>query len=187
MKETCLVVLAFFVWLTAGAQDYRKFKFGMGLGYAAASQSNGGIAMYFEPMFRITDNIAVGTKFEYAGLATAKSTESSVNIGSLSINGQYYLSNKKFRPFIGAGLGFYSMAPMDLLLGFSLESVTAFGFYPRIGFDLGHFNFTLDYNIISQKAPATITLIGIPIGTVAERDANYLGIKIGFSLGGGTN
>jgi hypothetical protein len=52
--------VSFMLTSVAYAQDYDKFKLGLGLGYAGAVGSNGGILATFEPAYRIIDNLAVG-------------------------------------------------------------------------------------------------------------------------------
>jgi hypothetical protein len=82
---------------------------------------------------------------------------------------------------VGLGFGLFSMAAVEFNTAgpdptaedFGAE--TRFGFYPRIGLDAGHFNLTVDYNFV----PST----DIPGG--AEVKNSYLGIKAGFSIGGG--
>ena len=56
------------------------------------------------------------------------------------------------------------------------ESESKFGFYPRIGFDAGHFTIALEYNMI----PATKVE-----GIDGEFKNSYLGIRIGGFFGGG--
>ena len=71
-------------------------------------------------------------------------TESMVNI---------YLSNKNFRPFVGLGLSFYHTAIVeDAFYGYgSRNEQTVLGFYPRTGFDLGHFSLTIDWNVCCTR------------------------------------
>ncbi|MCX6291065.1 MAG: hypothetical protein NT126_04810, partial [Bacteroidetes bacterium] len=59
---------------------------------------------------------------------------------------------------IGAGLGIY---------GVGKPLVSEFGFYPRVGFDLGHFFMSMDYNFIA--------VTNVKSGNETE----YFGIRIG--------
>ena len=35
------------------AQDFKKFKVGLGVGYALPSDGSGGVLLYLEPMYRV--------------------------------------------------------------------------------------------------------------------------------------
>jgi len=61
------------------------------------------------------------------------------------------------------------------------------GFYPRVGFDLGHFNFIFDYNLIpATKQALTFDSNGVSITDEVNIKNSYFSAKIGFSIGGGT-
>jgi hypothetical protein len=81
-----------------------------------------------------------------------------------------------FRPFVGLGLGLFSLASVSSDNIELVAAETKFGFYPRIGFDLGHFNLNVEYNFI----PATEI-----DGTDVKVQNSYTGIKLGFFLFGG--
>ncbi len=172
------------------AQEYRKFKVGFGLGYATSggSGSSGGVLVTFEPAYRISDQLSIGLRLETAALTRgfSSSTFSSggtvgvAAVGSYTVNGQYYLGSGKFRPFVGAGLGLFSLASVSVSSGGSSFDAAAaeskFGFYPRVGFDYGHFNMALDYNLIPSTAVA---------GSSETINNSYLGVRIGVFFGGG--
>lgn len=191
MKKSLMITCLVLVAASSGyAQEYKKFKVGIGLGYALASGegSKGGVLITLEPAYRIKDNFSIGLRMESAlvtrGLSTSL-TGLSVDvaaIGSYTLNGQYYFGEgSSFRPFFGAGLGIFSLSKIDIsytnggqTLTGSFPSESQFGFYPRVGFDYGHFNLALDYNFV----PATKAGTG-------EFKNNYLGFRVGFFFGGG--
>jgi hypothetical protein len=186
-NKVCLLLLALSVVFSVKAQEFKKFKVGLGLGYAKASGegSKGGVLVYLEPAYRVQDNLLVGLRMESAIITRGLSEDPGnldidvAAIGSYTINGQYYFSNNTFRPFAGVGLGLYSLAAVKI--GDAVEGVeagTKFGFYPRVGFDLGHFNLSLDYNIIPPSEA------GVSLGD-AEFKNSYFGFRMGFSIGGG--
>ena len=173
-------------------QDYKKFKVGLGLGYAISSGagSAGGVLITVEPAYRLSDNLSIGLRLEsaaltrgYSGTLASGTTLSVAGIGSYTLNGQYYFSANKFRPFVGAGFGMYQLADVTAASGGSTVGTvlgeTVVGFYPRIGFDLGHFNMALDYNILPGSKPAGST-------TSDVINNSYIGIRIGAFIGGGT-
>ncbi len=175
---------------TASAQDYKPFKLGLGLGFALATGngSAGGALVTIEPAYRVTDKIAVGLRLETAAvtrgysLTLGPSTEINVAaIGSYTLSGQYYFGSSKFRPFAGLGFGVYTLAAMDVTIDSNINDLvipaeTRVGFYPRIGFDSGHFTMAVEFNVIPSTPVA---------GAPGEVNNSYLGVRIGgFFFGG---
>lgn len=204
MKKFLLLIgfigAAFF---TANAQDFKPVKVGIGLGYASpgGDGAKGGVLFYLEPAYRVSDQFAVGLRMEiaamargvsYSGTSTTASSDLDVSgNGSYTVNGQYYLSNNTFRPFVGAGAGIYTLAAVKATISAgsgtsstyeASASSSKFGFYPRVGFDLGHFTMQIEYNIIpSSKSDVVISSTTY----TSEAKNSYLGIKAGFFFGGG--
>jgi outer membrane protein W len=109
-------------------------------------------------------------------------------IRSYTLNGQYFFSTNDFRPFVGVGVGMFSLAAAKIEAssggssGTAASAETKFGFYPRLGFDYKHFTINLDYNFI----PATEATVSTGTGTVdTEFKNSYIGIRIGGYFGGG--
>jgi hypothetical protein len=186
-KLSLLVVLSLALTAAVNAQEYKKFKVGIGGGYArpGGEGAKGGILFYVEPAYRITDVISVGLRMEsavivrgYSDPVAAEFDLDIAGIGSYTVNGQYYFSNNNFRPFVGVGLGLFSLAAVEYDIDGTTEVAAKaekkIGFYPRVGFDAGHFTLSLDYNII----PATEAGDG-------EFKNSYLGVRIGGFFGGG--
>jgi hypothetical protein len=96
------------------------------------------------------------------------------------LNGQYYFNNNNFRPFVGLGFGMFNLASTSVSVDVGggsnvsgeIAAATKFGFYPRVGFDAGHFQLSLDYNIVPETN-------GIK--------NSYIGIRFGGFFGGGRN
>jgi hypothetical protein len=186
----CLLI----AFSTVVAQDLKPFKVAVGLGYAAPGNTGagaGGGALFFvEPGYRASDNVLVGLRLESAVIARGikgvgdddVSGDASSNV-SYTINTQYYFNDNYVRPFVGAGLGLFSLAAVKFntaaadnsINANEVQSETRFGFYPRIGIDAGHFNFTIDYNFVPKT----------DIPNIGEVKNNYLGIRAGISIGGG--
>lgn len=188
MKKISTVL--FFILLTAvavKAQEFKKFRVGVGAGYAMASGkgSGGGVLFTVEPGYRLMDNVLLNLRWESAAVirGTVNDTGASFDvagIGSYTLNGQYYFSNENFRPFVGLGLGFYKLAAVSVSASSGGSTSTAaaaeskFGFYPRLGFDAKHFTLNLDFNIIPN------TTVGSN-----EFKNSYIGIRVGGYFGGG--
>jgi hypothetical protein len=148
------------------------------------SGGEGGALLYIEPGYRATNTILIGLRLESAIISrgldgTDKDvTGDATSNASYTLNGQFYFNDQYVRPFVGAGFGLFSLAALEYNAGSEVQSasaVTRFGFYPRIGLDIGHLNLTLDYNIV----PRTEITGG------GEIKNCYLGIRAGFSIGGG--
>ena len=200
MKSIWLVFVLVVIGASMGyAQDstrvFKPFKVGIGVGYAVPGGgrgAGGGALVYLEPAYRASDFVQIGLRLESAffvrGIRGVNgnndvSGDAAANL-SYTLNAQFYFTDKsEVRGFIGGGLGLYTLAAQKFVTvdggnntyTSNIGAETAFGFYPRIGVDAGHFNLTLDYNVI----PSTSVPGG---GTVRN---NYLGIRLGLSLGGG--
>ena len=197
-KITTVVVLILLAAVTVSAQEFKKFRVGLGTGYAIPSGdgAKGGVLFYFEPGYRVNDQLLINLRMEFAamarGIADADGADFDVNTsGSYTLNGQYYFSNEGFRPFVGAGFGMYNCKGASTSfddgsggsVSFGLADETKFGFYPRVGFDAGHFQLSIDYNIVG----ATKEEYSDPdFGTFEfEQKNTYIGIRLGAYIGGG--
>jgi hypothetical protein len=175
-----------FFSLAANAQDYKPFRVGIALGYAIPD-GGGGILFDIEPSYRVSDQIAVGLRLESAAMARSIDgvTGSVSGNGSYTVNGQYYLGDGNFRPYVGLGMGIFTIASVSISAAAGeVAAGSKIGFYPRIGFDLGHFNVNLDYNIIGATAES-ITFDGNAIETDIKN--SYIGLRFGAFIGGGKN
>jgi len=158
---------------------FKKFKVDVSLGYAipqsssnGASYSGGGL-FAIEPKYAVVDQLAIGVRFEGAAIVHeynngySNQTNGKANVSYL-LTGDYYFSNKSFRPFIGAGAGIYTVASVDSSTNSvsSLPTTSQFGFMIRGGFEAGHFRLGVEYNFVGNSA-------------------NYLGLKVGACIGGG--
>lgn len=166
------------------AQNFKPFKVGVGAGYAIQSGGKGGGLLFVEPAYRISNLCLIGLRLESAVTSrgiTGKGkniTGEATSNASYSINGQYYLNEKYVRPFVGLGLGVFSLGDIEYN---GVDGVTSshaasrFGFYPRVGVDIGHLNLTVDYNVI----PRITTDDGSRIRN------SYLGLRAALAIGGG--
>lgn len=173
--------------VAANAQDFKPFKLSIGLGYAVLSDGGGGILFEVEPAYRLSDEIALGLRLGSAVMAKAigENEASASGQASYTVNAQYYLSNNTFRPYIGAGVGIFSIASAAVSGTGSSTAVAGeskIGFYPRIGFDLGHFNVNIDYNLVSASDAQDFNS-----GETIEVKNSYIGIRIGGYFFGGRN
>ncbi|MGJ3234588.1 hypothetical protein [Marivirga sp.] len=185
MKKLLLIALMAVSINFVNAQDYKPFQLYSGIGYAIPS-GGGGILFDIEPAYRINDDISVGLRWEVAAMARIVGDQEASLSGtsSYTLNGKYYLGNSSFRPYVGAGLGAFSLASVSVSgAGAGAGAGTKIGFYPRIGFDWGHFNINIDYNFIPSSEVEGVDDQGN--ATTFDVANSYLGIRIGAFLFGG--
>lgn len=185
MKKLLLILTVLFL-LGSGslyAQEantgvtFKKFKVDVSLGYAAPQVSGpgtkAGVLFAIEPKYAVKNNLSVGLRMEAAVMANLDKNGSSGNAKanySYIATGDYYFSDKRFRPFLGAGAGIYTFASVNLdssISGVNAIPVSSkFGFMARGGFEYGHLRLGVEYNFVGDKM-------------------GYLGLKIGVVIGGG--
>lgn len=194
MKAVMCAALITTASVAAKAQELKPFKVAIGIGYATPGTTGAGVgggALFFlEPGYRASDNVLVNLRLESAIIARGVTGIGDDDIKgnaesnfSYSLNVQYFFSDNYVRPFVGAGAGLFSLSavkfntanPDESIEANEVKSETKFGFYPRIGIDAGHFTLSIDYNIIPKT----------DIPGIGKVNNSYLGIRAGFSIGGG--
>ena len=189
-----LAGLFMLVALSASAQVYKPFKVNLSVGYAKPLNAgvSGGFLVAVEPKYGITDHFDLGLRLESAFVArgivrNGNTTTSDVGaFGSYLITGNYLFGTEGIRPFLGAGVGLYSVASggsVTVTDGQTPQQVnfvsdTKFGGMIRAGIKTGHFVAAVEYN----AAPTTENTFGT---TKISSENAYLGVKVGFDIGGG--
>jgi hypothetical protein len=153
------------------SQRYKRLRAGFGLGVTK------GFIAYFEPSVRITDKISIGYRSE-GGTFFLSSTETY----PMSSQGgviQYYFPFEDARFFVGLGCASYRCSPSN----YTKADDPSFGFFPRAGFDTGHFTFCVDYNSINDFEVLKYPPHSFP--TTETNDRSYLSLRFGLVIGGG--
>ena len=193
MKKLFVVVILFCSILTVHAEEFKAFRVDLGLGYAI-SEDGEGVILSFEPKYAVIPQLALGFRIEAAAMVQGvynytsegvflKDDNASAKLnGSYLLTGDYYFTNKKFRPFGGLGLGIYSLYGAEINgateeLG-AVEGKNNFGFMLRAGFDVSHFRLSIEYNI-AGKVKYEVSNADL------STSFNYLGIKANVYFGGG--
>ena len=180
MKKLLLLPVLICITVLANAQSttYHAFKVDLGLGYAIPSAGSGtgtkaGVTVTVEPHYRLSDDLAIGFRFEGAAIGyqdvTASSTKTHVSLlTSYCPSVEYYFAKGGFRPFGGAGAGIFSQQSLTGSNGNAVlvPGASRFGFFPRAGFEAGHFRMSATYDIVGNNS-------------------NYLAFTIGAFFGGG--
>ncbi len=185
MKQLFIMLFSLLLMQAASAQEtesyrvFKKFKVDVSLGYAIPAHSmgsgkKGGLLFVIEPKYNVTDQVAVGLRMEGAAMARIADEGDKGDIKlnySYLATGDYYFSNKRFRPFAGLGAGIYTAGNITVDENTDADNLnipreSRFGVLTRIGFEYGHLRMGAEYNILSDKA-------------------GYFGFKIGVVIGGG--
>jgi len=195
MKKICLLAsLALASFISANAQDdFKPFKVDLSVGYAipGGSGSKSGVLFAFEPKYAVNQLVTVGLRMEAAVVARgyngfdADGGDIDVKAsGSYVLTGDHYFSgNYSFRPFAGVGGGIYTIAAASVSNGGDAvagEASSKFGGLFRAGFEAGHFRVGAEYNLVPESK-----LQDINGGGTITSNNSYIGLKIGFCIGGG--
>ncbi len=199
MKKGLLALASLFSILISHAQnsgDFAPFKVDIALGAAVpqGSGSKGGVLFAIEPKYAVMPEVSVGLRIEGAVVARGFAySDGSYGSGSVSASGSYlatgdyYFTNMAFRPFAGAGVGIYSIASASVdengNTAATYGATTKAGGMVRAGFELGHFRFGLEYNVVGKTTMNGEDQYGNPT-TISSKNS-YLGVKFGFFIGGG--
>ena len=188
------IVVSFLLMLAVAqvsqAQEEGKFRVGLEAGYTMPS-GGGGVLFAIEPKYNIADNMNIGIRFESAAMAKnvqvgPASAEASLT-ASMSYSGtfDYYFNSgtSSFAPFFGAGVGYSSLGSIGFDItdeeeiegDAELEVDGKFGGLLRAGFEAGKFRLAATYNLIGKTE----------LPEAVEVKNSYLGISVGFYLGGG--
>ncbi len=167
------------------AQEEGKFRVGLEGGYTMPS-GGGGVLLAIEPKYNIADNMNIGIRFESAAMAknvsqNGLSLEANIAAsGTYSGTFDYYFHNgsSSFAPFFGAGAGYSTLANIAFdEAGPESDEAELDGKFAgllRTGFEAGKFRLTVSYSLVGKSE-----IEG------AEIKNSYLGVSLGFYLGGG--
>jgi hypothetical protein len=177
---------------SASAQVFKPVKVNLSAGYARPLETGatGGILLSLEPKYGLNDRIDLGLRYELALMDHATTFDNGLRASefkrssSFVFTGNYLLSESNFRPFVGAGLGVYTVGGVNFSEGDGgVSGGTKLGAMIRAGFKAGHFAVGAEYNLIPSS-----TGLRTSSSTVVQRYKSpnaYLGLKIGFDIGGG--
>ena len=189
----CLAVLCFFY---SHAQTFSPFKVDMAVGGAIpnGSGAKGGVLFSLEPKYGVISRLSVGVRIEAAimarGYTSSDGGTTSADVSAAAsyvATSDYYYTNSFFRPFTGIGAGLYRFASASFGGSGGNMGITAgsrFGTMVRSGFELKHFRFAVEYNIIGKNTQTYVDGSSGNKYTVTSKNS-YMGVKLGFFFGGG--
>ena len=186
MKNLSLLVVAgclFFATMSVNAQtQFKPFRVDLGLGWAVPD-NGGGLVFNIEPKYAVIPQLSIGLKFEADAIVKDLKVDSSYEIAegtaqgifSILATADYHLMQRKFRPFVGGGIGVYSIAAGNVsttsTVTGDVEAVINFGPMLRAGFDVGHFRLAVAYNFAGNDN--------------LNNKSDFFSITIGAFIGGG--
>ena len=197
--KNVVAILSFMTIFSVSAsaqEDLKPFKVDVSLGYAipGGTGSKGGVLFAIEPKYAVIPNIAVGLRMEGAVVARFGGYDQNGDIndvsvkasGSYLLTGDYYLKNQySFRPFVGAGLGAFTIATAEVTTNTgAVSGGTKFGGMVRAGLEAGHFRLGLEYNLVPKTTFDGYDENGNPTTGLTSNNS-YIGIKLGVCIGGG--
>jgi hypothetical protein len=162
MKSLKIMMALLLGWQAAFCQT--AVKVSGSLGYVSSFEGRGrqnGALIAIEPTYRVNDRAIVGLRFEEAffgrGIGELKGVQVAgqrSSILSYNVFGQhYFLTGANINPFVGFGLGLYTMSSVklnsDKYTGAGVG--TTFGFFPRIGVEISRYRISADYNYITPS------------------------------------
>lgn len=193
MKKIILTAIAVFALTNIYSQEEGKFRVGLDLGYTVPSNGGGGVLFSIEPKFNLKDNMNVGLRIGAAAMVRDIKSDGESTSAKISANGSYvgtydyYFNNSggSFVPYIGGGAGYYSIANVEFddvesSSDVALDANGKMGGLIRGGFEWGKFRMGVEYNFVPKSDLQDMS--GEKVGSISN---TYLGIHLGFYLGGG--
>jgi opacity protein-like surface antigen len=174
--------------------EFKPFKVDVSGGYAipmGGKGGKGGVLFVVEPKYAVLPQLSVGLRLEAAvtvagvdlNTGNYNNTASAKAAASYLATGDYYFTINDLRPFAGAGIGLFQTAGVSI--SSSNENVgtgSKFGGMIRAGAEYKHFRFGLEYNFIPKTSVNASSATANDGYTIQNA---YVGIKIGFCIGGG--
>jgi len=161
---------------------------GLGAALSFGELKSYGIAAFTEPKVTIGPNITAGIRFEgdalFGGTITDVAEDLEVGLStraSISLRGEYFIGTSKTRPFVGLGVGRYTIASTSTsgTGAASIQASNNMGVAPELGIAFGNFKLSAMYHFIGGN-----TLVEIDAGSPVEISNSYLGIMMSFRVFG---
>jgi hypothetical protein len=193
MKKIILAAFITLIFANVYSQKQGGFRVGLDLGYTVPSNGGGGLLLSIEPKYNIQENMNIGLRIGAAAMIRDIQDNGNTTSAKVSANGSYvatydYYFNKagkSFVPYIGGGAGYYSIANVEFSDAvdsdqMAIDAAGKMGALLRGGFEWGKFRMGLEYNLVPESNLQDMN--GNNLGTVSN---TYLGIHLGFYVGGG--
>lgn len=199
MRVHWVGVLAILVASTADAhadaEHYENIRFDAGITGSTVridNRNGSGVAVEIKGMAH--DNIAIGGRVEVAVMfgGVVGDDEAPLDIAMAAsglVKTEYLLGDAFVRPFVGFGVGGYTIGSQTIDAGPNRDGIDVrtgryFGVAPQIGVDIGRVRVAATYNAIL----GAYLELHHTIGTVERTERlsqNYLSLELSFQFAGG--
>lgn len=194
MKKLIVSLLIVTFAFALNAQEIGKIRVGLDAGLGLPN-AGAGIVGDLDIRYNILDNLNLGVKFGLAALAKDIVSSGSNYTGTANamtfslLTGDYYFNKpaSSFAPFLGGGLGSFSIGNMEITSSTQSTSIPSnlliehkIGGLLRGGFETGHFRMALEYYIVPRSS--IIDINNVVVNTTGN---NFVNVSVGFYLGGG--
>jgi hypothetical protein len=182
--------------ITATAQEFKPFKVNLSTGYALPTGpgASGGLLLSVEPKYGLSDRIDLGLRYELGLIVKTYTLDNQQGETTLKgassylITGNYLLSDADFRPFVGAGVGLFSILSVNLsdnggAVNGGVSGGTKLGAMVRTGFKARHFVLGAEYNLVPKTRGIVVGSSGANLNY--ESPNAYFTLKLGLDIGGG--
>src|SRR5262245_7275063 len=178
----------------AQAEHYEPIRVDGGIsGTYTNASGRGGFGAVVEPKFLIHDHVGVGARIEGAVQfgGSFGNDEISMSVAALAATlakGEFYPTLGTARPWVGLGLGMYTIVSQDVSTGMSMATVDQkagryFGIAPQLGVDLGRLRLAATYNLIlGADIEIRQTVGGAP--QTSSYSQSYFTFEMTFRMGG---
>jgi hypothetical protein len=201
LKKLMLFQTLFFCFFKLNAQEWNTMKLGVEIGFPIGTASeNLSLLFNLEPKLKVSKTISMGIRLAIAvNSQTFKNHDSNKFIiddgfdhGFLSVvpTFDYHWQKENFSPYVGLGIGPYSLAnKLDInSIGttnpnedvFEVKVGYQIGLLIRGGFEMRKLRFGIEYNFVPKTTIESPN--GQKIGTV---NSSYLGMSLGMVIGAG--
>ncbi len=212
LKWAALVACLLLVSNIVNAQyEYKPFRvdLGAGMSFLMGENDNFGIGglMSVEPSYSVK-RFTFGTRFEcnmMAQLYDDWNDQGNVDMlysFAFLATADYHFTSGTFRPFVGAGLGFYVLSASrdtyfynsgynnrEYYFDYSdaewVDYGANFGGIIRGGFDVNHFRLSLTFNLINKPSDYSTRYIGDRVIYNHSREFSYVALTFSGYIGGG--
>jgi outer membrane protein W len=160
---------------------------------AGITDRNGG-GMVVEIKAMAHDQIAIGGRVEIAVMFGGQIGDENTDVdaamaASALVKGEYFIGREHIRPFVGLGLGAYTIGGQSISTGpdgagIDQRAGRYFGVAPQIGVDLGRLRLAATYNAILGAQLEVRQMVG-NAEQVETFSQNYLSLEMSFQFGGG--
>lgn len=179
----------------AEAEHYENVRLDLGLlGAAARISERMGSGISVEIKGLVNDHIAIGGRVEIAVMygGVVGTDRARLNVAMVAdglLKAEYLFGNAFARPFIGFGVGGYTIGSQTIDAGPNRDAISAttgryFGVAPQVGVDIGRIRLAATYNaILGAYLEVRETIGNAP--QMTQLNQSYLSLEISFQLAGG--